>query len=78
MGELCHPSGLTRLESGLVGAQCDFRIPNGLTHRKNKYIYIDMGAIPVRDSLTGTTSENYLLVTFGGTHFLLSFGYKSK
>ena len=33
--EFCRFTGLTRLESILVGVQYDFRIPNGLIHKKN-------------------------------------------
>lgn len=37
MGELCRLYGPTRLESGLVGAQCGgYRTPDGLTKKKKK------------------------------------------
>lgn len=40
LGEFYHPNGSTRLESGLVEIQCDFRISDGLIHRKKKNYHI--------------------------------------
>ena len=37
LGEFYRPIGYTRLESELVGAQCDLQITNSLIHRKKSF-----------------------------------------
>ena len=39
LGELCHPCGPTRLESGFSRSPLWFRIPDGLHQKKKKKIF---------------------------------------